>query len=115
MRTFMTAISVLMMALLAVGSVEAKGTRARKDKGIHGTIVSVSADGGSMVLKSKVKGNKGAGDEQKTITINPSTTIEINGVTGKHGTDLLAGMNVKVKMSGNFATNIVVGKNKTRK
>jgi hypothetical protein len=113
MRTFITALSVLLMALLVVGSVEAKAAKTKKEKPISGTIVSVAADGGSMVLQTK--GKKGAAGEQKTITINPSTTIEINGFTGKHGTDLSAQMSVKVKMSGDFASDIVVGKTKHKK
>ena len=73
MRNFITALSVLLMALLVVGSAEAKAAKVKKEKPINGTIVSVAADGGSMVLQTK--GKKGAASEQKTITINPSTTI----------------------------------------
>jgi hypothetical protein len=111
MRIWITTLSVLVMFSLAAGTAEAKSKKA-KDKAISGTIVSVASDGGSLVLQTK--GKKGAAGEQKTITINASTTIEINNAPAK-ASGLHGGMTAMIKMTGGYAADITVGTAKHKK
>ena len=115
MRTCITFIALILITCLTITTAEAKGRKGKvkKDKPLSGMIQSVAGDGHSMVLT--IKGKKGAAETQRTITINASTTIEINGTSGQHGTDLQAGMKVKVKLLGDVAQDIVSGKVKSKK
>ena len=114
MRIWITAIAIMLATCLAVGSADAKAPKAKsKDKAVSGTISSIANDGGSFVLQAK--GKKGAGGASRTITINASTTIEINGTAGKTAKDLSTGMMVKVKLSGDAASDISAGKSSTKK
>ena len=122
MRNWIRAMAVLTALCLAATPALAKsshkGTQKSSHKGTHkgthkgggqgqglkGQIVSIAGDGGSLVLETK--GHKGKTIEQKTITINTSTPIEIDGVAGKHAADLKSGMKATVKLSGDSATEI---------
>jgi hypothetical protein len=108
MRKLMTLLAVLVaFTLVATPAFAGKGTKANKgDKSVKGTIESVAADGGSLVLQTG--GKKKAGGTQ-TITINASTTIEINGQSGKHASDLQSGTSAVIKMSNGAASDISVG------
>ena len=108
MRKWIPAVAVLMVFCLAAGTALAKaGNKGEKHKGLKGQIVSVASNGGSLVLETK--GHKGKAGEQKTITITPSTLIEIDGVAGKHASDLKSGMKASVSVSGDSATEIKAG------
>ena len=116
MRTWITTVAILLITGLTITTAEAKakGTKTKKDKALSGTIVSVAGDGGSMVLSTTGK-KKTSGGGQKTLTLNASTTISINGSIGNHGSDLQSGMKVKVKVSGDVAQDIVAGKKDKKK
>lgn len=111
MRNWIAAIAVIFALSLTAGVAQAKG--GKKARPISGSIVSVAADGGSLVLQTK--GKKGAGGEQKTIAIAPTTSIEINNVGGKKASDLHGGMKVKITLANGSASQIVVGAKHTKK
>ena len=115
-KTWMSVVAILLVACLTVATAEAKAaktkTKTRKEKAVSGTIVSIAGDGGSFVLQNK--GKKGTTGTQRTLTINASTTIAINGTSGKKAADLSAGMTAKVELTGDAASHITVEKTKTK-
>lgn len=110
MRFRITTLAVLVMFSLTAATAQAKSKT--REKAVTGTIVSVASDGGSLVLQTK--GKKGAAGEQKTITINASTTIEINNAPAK-ASALHGGMTARIKMTGGSAADITVGTAKQKK
>ena len=110
MRYFFVSMFVL-AAICLTFSVQAKGTKTAKSKPISGTISSVAADGGSIVIHTGSKKKTGS---DKTLTVNASTSVSINGSSAKV-TDLTTGMRVKVTVSGDTASAIAVAPSKSKK
>lgn len=86
--------TLLLMPVLVLAL--AAGAEAKKNKqnaGLKGKIVSVSGKGTLMI---STKGGKGAAAKQLTIHTDATTTIEVDGVSGKSVTDLHAGEKVVI-------------------
>ncbi len=87
-----------------VGGTQVQASRAKHlhATGLKGKIVSVAADGSSIVIaRSKKKG----GQETIQIAANPSVTID--GIGGKHVSDLQAGEMVVLNPTSGSATTII--------
>ncbi len=101
------------MVLGLAGVVEAKGTKgagkgAAKEPAVKGKIVSIAADGTSIVVKTGKKN----GGEETTVTTNANTNVEIDGVKGKAVMDLEVGEVVNVKSASGAASEIKAHKGK---
>lgn len=99
----------LLVAVLVLGltsTVEAKGHKSHAAKGSHlsGKVVSVSADGKSVVIKQSKK----HGGQEVTVQTDTSTTVKIDSVAGKQVTDLTPGMHVRVSPATGTAQKIKV-------
>ena len=113
-RRLIVSCLVLAAVCLMPLTAEAKAKKPKADakgKSEAGTVVSVAADGGSFVIHTGSKKKTGS---DKTLSINASTTIQINGASAKAG-ELTAGMHVKVSVSGNAAKSITVESTKSKK
>ena len=103
-------VPVLVLGL--AGMVEAKGTKgtgkSAQEPAIKGKIVSIAADGTSIVVKS----GKKQGGEETTVQTAATTNVEIDGVKGKTVTDLAVGESVSIKSSGGTASEIKAHKGK---
>src|ERR1700722_19905628 len=99
---FWTKVLIPVLVLGLVGIADAKGKKGAKEPAVKGKIVSVAANGTSIVVKQGTK-NSGSDGPRPTAS---STKVTIDGTAGKAVSDLKAGEKVKVKSKGGVAKTI---------
>jgi hypothetical protein len=92
----------LLVAALTISFVgTAQAAKEKKGKGLKGQVVSVAADGKSIVVSTGKKSDA----KQSTIELDDSCTVTIDGAPGKVA-DLKAGLYVLVSPAEGKATSI---------
>jgi hypothetical protein len=102
---FWMLLAVPVLVLGIVGIVDAAGRNAAANKldSLHGKVLSVAADGSSIVIKE----GKKQGGQELTVQTNAGTAVTIDRVSGKHVSDLVPGDRVKVYPATGVATKIL--------
>jgi NADPH:quinone reductase-like Zn-dependent oxidoreductase len=92
----MKRILLIVTGVLALSLFSASDAMAKKSQptGLKGKIVSISGNG-TITIQVHQKGG-GGGQAPMTIHTDANTTVEINGVSGKHVNDLQAGDRVVI-------------------
>jgi hypothetical protein len=100
--------TMLLVPALVLSLVGVAAAKDKEEKGIKGKVVSVAADGTSLVIKESKK----EGGQDLTVTTDANTAVTINKESGKKVTDLTAGIEVKITPTTGTATKITATEKK---
>jgi hypothetical protein len=93
-----TAIGLLMIPVLVLSLATVAGAKGKKHQdsgGLSGKVVGVSPS--MIIIQQKGDDSTGGSPHQIKVSVDASTTIEIDGVSGKRATDLQAGEHVVIQ------------------